>query len=250
MDSFSSKVKVASFLFSALLATTASAGWRIQPSAGIDLGIIKQSFDTSFGENHFHQHAPNGNFYVGTKLYEYLNFSVGVEGGYEHRFRQQDQAFYPTLEDVTVPVLGFFNPLNPDPALYLSNVSAHAWHLNVEGFWAICPQTELTALLGVAWMTMYFDTVAISDPTVATPIARWNSGSHALFRMGIGIRQMITQHFGARLQATWENSSKLNATTAVPLPLGVASPQNLQDNYSVKPKNSYGASVGFFFQFA
>src|SRR5690606_33886449 len=122
-----------------------------------------------------------------------------------------------------------FNPLNTDPVLYLSNISAHAWHLNLEGFWAICPQTELTALIGIAWMEMFFDTVAVTDPTVATPVARWNSGNHALFRMGVGLRQMITQHFGARIQAIWENTSKLEGTTAVPLPLGVEVPISQAD---------------------
>ncbi|MBS0288970.1 MAG: hypothetical protein JSS07_02885 [Proteobacteria bacterium] len=214
-------------------------------NGGVDVGAYKQDFETSFGKDHFTDHYPYTNIYLGLKFNPY----VGIEGGYEHIYRQDEKTFYPVLNGVTVPVLGFFSPLNTDPVFYLSDMFSKSWHLNLVGYWPICPnKTDLMASIGIAWLKMYIDTVAISDPTVATEVVRFASDNKALARATIGIKQMITQHFGARLQFLWENTSKIEAATFVPLPLGVLEPTTGQDNYTVKPKNSYGADIGFFFE--
>jgi hypothetical protein len=60
---------------------------------------------------------------------------------------------------------------------------------------------------------------------------------------------MITYHFGARLQAIWEKTSRLNASIAVPIGQGgEAVPILPSDFYTVQPKNSRMIQLGFFFE--
>lgn len=228
-------------LFSSLL-LAGEGDWGIKPNIGFDVNLRNQPFETSFGMEQFHNHYPDTNLYIGTKIHKY----VGIVAGYEHMYRQEQKQFY----EAGNPVLGAL--LVGGNRFYLSDVSMHGWHLDLEGFWPICPRikTELTATLGIAWLKMYYDTALFEDPVnPANPMAFWTSDDRAMLRFGFGIRQMITKHFGTRLQAIWENTEKLEGTTPVPFGQGGAlDPVSITDNYSTRPRNSFVIGLGFFLQ--
>lgn len=105
------------------------------------------------------------------------------------------------------------------------------------------------SVIGLAWQKLYYSTVAIRESSPATPLAMWESSDRTLFRIGGGVRQMITKHFGSRLQVFWENTSKLSASFPVPVGQGGVSFPTLEaDNYTVRPRDNYSVLFGFFFQ--
>lgn len=219
--------------------------WEFKPAVGMDFSMRAWDFDSGFGEEHFREHYPDLNIYLAARFHKYL----GLEGGYEQSFRQQKQQFY----YANAPVLGFRDPANPTEKMYISDAFMHGWHINLTGFYPICPKlrTELTGLLGVGWLNAHYTTVPVLDVNPATPVARWDSDTRSVLRLGIGLRQMITDNFGLRLQAVWEDTSKLEASIPVPLGQGgFPQPSNPSDFYTVKSDSSYLVGVGFFFQIA
>lgn len=242
--------QTAIIVFSFLLLGTANANlledWEFTPIVGFDVNMRDQDFENDFGDGHFREHYPDTNFYIGTRFYKYL----GLEAGYEHMYRQEQKQFY--LEGVSV--LGF-QPTIPNQRFYLSDVTMDGWHLDLMGFWPICPKTktELTATLGLAWLKMDYQTALFEDPAnPANPIVDWDSDTRMLLRIGFALRQMITNNFGTRLQMMWERTSKLEATFAVPVGHGGATPPDvpttLADNYTASPRNSFIVGLGFFFE--
>lgn len=244
-------IKIFIVLLTFFAATASKAEWTLddwgfKPNIGVDVGMQKQSFENGFGEEHFRRHYPNTNFYIGTKMFKYL----GLELGYEHMYRLDEHRHYYPLQ----PVLGFFHPVGSnDDRVYFSHAHMKGLHASLEGYLPICKRTktDLTATAGISWLKMYYDTLMVSNGFAATPPVTWESDTRAVPRLGIGIRQMITDNFGVRLQAIWEDTSKLEATTPVSQEQGLRSIPTLPtDNYTVKPKDSYIFNLGFFLQMA
>lgn len=216
--------------------------WGIKPNIGIDIGLQNQSFSTGFGQEQFRETYPLSNIYIGAKFHPFF----GMEIGYEHMYRQEKQQYF----NSGVPVLGFVAAV-PNETLYFSDVTSSGWNFNLLGFWPICPctGTSLTGSIGIAWREMHYSTVGVTDLNAAAPLATWDSDDRAMLRLGFGVNQMITKHFGSRLQILWEDTSKLDATFAVPVGQGGANPPLfLSDDYTAKPKDSWSVLVGFFFQ--
>ncbi len=213
--------------------------WEFKPAIGMDINARKFDFDSGFGKEHFREHYPDLDIYLAAKFHKYL----GLEGGYEQAFSQQKKQFYTNNS----PALGFLNPLNPSEKMFLSDVFVNGWNINLVGFYPICPKlrTELTGLIGVSWLKAHYSTVAIIDNDPATPVAQWDSDNRSVFRLGLGLKQMITDNFGLRVQGIWEDTKKLGATTVVPVGQGGTGPD---DTYTVNPHSSYLLGVGFFFQ--
>lgn len=241
--------KIAIGLIAMVLSTAASATiwdqWEFKPYVGVDTSLRNISFEKSFGREHFRHDYPDTNFYLGTYMHKYL----GLEGGYEHMYRQTKNQFY----NDTQPVLGFTGNLGLGDQLYISDASLGGWHINLLGFWPVLPSTEITGTLGVAWLKMKFETTLIQDApgSAATRPALWETDGRALIRVGLGVRHMITEHFGARFQWTWENTSQLEATIPVGVDSnGVVVPTILPNNYTVYPKNTHLFGLGFFLQMA
>lgn len=219
--------------------------WGIKPNIGIDAGVKNQSFNSGFGEEHFRQDYPETNLYFGMKFHPY----VGIEGGYQYMYRLQREQYYP----IGSSVLGSSNafPGALEQRTFISNVNGQGWNLSLLGFWPICPRTktELMAAVGLVWQKLYYSTVAITDNAPATPLAMWESSDRTLFRVGLGVRQMITKHFGSRFQVFWEDTSKLSASFPVPVGQGGRSfPTTEADSYTAKPRDNYSFLFGFFFQ--
>lgn len=235
------------FLFSTIASATVWDQWEFKPYVGVDASLRNVSFEPSFGREHFRHDYPDTNFYLGTYMHKYL----GLEGGYEHSYRQNKNQFY----NDSAAVLGFTGNLGLGNQLYISDASLGGWHINLLAFWPMLPSTTITGTLGVAWLKMKFETTFVQNQVApgfpANRPALWETDSRALIRVGLGVRHMITEHFGTRLQWTWENTSQLEAT----IPVGVDSngsifPNILQNNYTVYPKNSHLFGLGFFLQMA
>lgn len=242
-------------LFSLLISSTAFAAkalndidaWGIKPNVGLDAGVKNQSFSDGFGNELFRENYPETNLYFGMKFHPL----VGMEIGYEHMYRQQKTQYVPE----GVAALGFFDPVIATINRgFISDVYSQGWNFNLLGFWPICPRTktELMGSIGLAWQKMYYSTIVIGDGlilTPSTPLAMWESDHRAMLRLGIGIRQMITKHFGARFLLDWEDTSKLSGSFPVPVGQGgLGFPTLVTDNYTVKPKDNYSVLLGFFFQ--
>lgn len=231
-----------------LISTPALANlpnWLMHPLLGADFMLRDQTFHNRFGEQHFRQGYPVNNFFVGTRL----NRCYGIELGYTKTYPQQKTAFYGGNEGV----LGFLNRSlsSPTEGMYISNTSQQGFNANLLGYFPICPKlkTELMTLVGVNFAKMYFETDPIFDSSPANEIARWSSSREALFRVGIGLQQMVTTHFGLRAQALWEDNQRLKTTLPVPRGQGGrVNPRQDIDFYTVKPENSYLFGVGFFYQ--
>lgn len=237
-------------LVSLLISSAAFAGltnideWGVKPNIGFDVGVKHQSFSQGFGEEQFREDYPETNLYIGAKFHSMF----GMEVGYQHIYRQQRQQFYNEFASV----LGFFDMAgSANRRLYISDVFGQAWNFNLQGYWPICPRTktELMGSIGIAWQKLYYSTTAIANNNAAEPIAVWESDNRAMLKLGVGIRQMITKHFGSRLQLFWEDTSKLGATFAVPTGQGgLNAPFLSTHSYTVRPKDSYSVLLGFFFQ--
>lgn len=214
----------------------------LRPGIGIDVGALNQPFETSFGEEHFRRHYPYSDVYINVRVGDYW----GVEAGYQNQYRQQRHQFY----DVLAPALGFVNPVDLEQKLFISDVSGHGWNLNLLGFYPLCRKlnTEVMGLIGFSRFNMTYYTTLIENGNAATPIATWESGHDTLFRIGLGLNQAITQHFGLRLLGIWQRSKQLDATFAVPFDQGGdLNPTLANDFYHVDPKNSFILSFGLYF---
>lgn len=218
--------------------------WQFTPSIGIDVNGRHQRFEGGFGNEHFRRNYPDTNAFLAVRLHCYL----GLEVGYEYMYRQQRNQYYPD----DVPVLGFNPPLGedggPGQKLYFSNSHSNGWNLNLVGFWPICPRTgtDVTFILGVTWLKLYLDTVTTTEEFRISQITSFQSERRAELRLGLGLRQMLTKNFGARLQVLWEKTSNLNATAEVPFVLSSPTANNL---YRVEPKNSFLYGLGLFYEF-
>ncbi len=236
--------------FMAFMLTTAAHAtiwdqWEFKPYVGVDANLRNISFEPSFGREHFRNDYPDTNFYLGTYMHKYL----GIEGGYEHMYRQTKNQFY----NQSQTVLGFTGNLGLGDQLYISDAAMDGWHINLLAFWPVLASTEITGTLGVAWLKMKLETAMIQSPD-GTPAHRptmWETDSRAVLRFGLGVRHMISEHFGTRLQWMWENTSQLEATIPVGIDNnGVLNPNILPNNYTVYPKNSHTIGLGFFLQMA
>ena len=229
-----------------LNSTSVAAFWigdvALNPFIGFDAGVRHHNFDTDYGRELFRRNYPDTNFYIATQICEYW----GLEVGYENSYRQNKNQFYFGND----PTLGFVPGADLN-RLYLSDAFVNGWHLDLLGFWPICRKlgTELTGTIGVAWLKAHFQTTMIaeaignSEGTLGST-AYWQSGSTTLLRGGIGIRQMLGCHLGARLQIIWENTSNMSASVEVPELQAFSMP----GIYQVNSNNTFVATLGFFFQ--
>lgn len=219
--------------------------WLFNPNLGVDFLLRSQTFDNRFGQQHFREGYPVNNFFVGTRV----NRCYGIELGYTQTYSQQKIESY----NGNQAALGFFNRSfsSTQEVNYISNLSEQGWNANLLGYYPICPKlkTELTSLVGVSFAKMLFNTVPIFDafPSPAAPVERWSSSRKPILRLGLGLQQMVTNHFGVRAQALWEDTARLKTTIPVSHAQGgLLNPSQSTDFYTVKPQGSYLFGVGFF----
>lgn len=219
----------------------------IKPNVGFDLYTRKQPFKPDFGEQHFKGHYPAAHFYVGTKFCQWL----GIELGYTQMYGLQKRQFY----YIFTPALGsdvfYSDGVLRGNALFFSEASLKGGYFDLIGFWPVDKRNEVTLHLGLALLRMHFETTFIqdNDDNQTNRPVYFNSNKRGLKRAGLGLRHFITPSFGIRLQAAWEETAKLHASTPVPVDSGgTPDPIVPTDNFSVFPKNSLLFGLGFFFE--
>lgn len=221
----------------------------VNPYVAAELASRNMSWETDFGKGHFRQQAPNANFIFGVQFHDYF----AVEGGFQATDRRQQQSFYhgdgPLGGNFAAPVLGFIDDPVFDPKTHHAESEIKGWHLNLVGILPVLPTTSLYASIGAAWMQFDVSTVATTTNLPAQPIARWNSDK-AVFRAGVGIKQMITENFAARLFYNWEGTNRLEATVAEPVAVIAAAGAPLLPNqfYKASSKASHLFGLGFSYQ--
>lgn len=214
----------------------------VNPYVAAELASRNMSWETDFGKGHFRQQAPNANFIFGVQFHDYF----AVEGGFQATDRRQQQSFYHgNNADFAAPALGFVDPAF-ERATHHAESEVKGWHLNLVGLLPVLPSTTLYATLGAAWMQFDVSTVATTLTNPAQPIARWNSSNKAVFRAGVGVKQMITEQFGTRLFYNWEGTNRLAGTT--PEPITLEDPLLLTQFYKASSKASHLFGLGFFYQ--
>lgn len=213
----------------------------VNPYVAAELASRNMSWETDFGKGHFRQQAPNANFIFGVQFHDYF----AVEGGFQATDRRQQQSFYHGNQlDFAAPALGFVEPTF-EPSTHHAESEVKGWHLNLVGILPVLPSTSLYATLGAAWMQFDVSTVATTDPSVAQPVIRWDSNNKTIFRVGIGVKQMITENFGARLFYNWEGTNKLEGSIPGPF---IVDPPAPTESYIAKSKSSNLFGLGFFYQ--
>tara|TARA_R110002110_G_scaffold65206_4_gene180017 strand:- start:101995 stop:102726 length:732 start_codon:yes stop_codon:yes gene_type:complete len=215
--------------------------WGFRPNLGFDVQARTQNFETGYGDKHFSHRYPDVNFYIGTYMHKYLGFEVG----YEYMFQQDKNSFYNT----PMPALGFLNAVAQDSS-YISHVSMQGPHFDVKGYWAVLKKTEIEFSLGLAWLKAQYQTMLFQDGgNAANRPTIWKSDRRSVLRLGLGCKHMLSEHFGARLQYVWSNTSKLDTTIPVGVDVGgVAIPVSMSHNFTTKPKNSHLVGLGFYYQ--
>lgn len=207
-------------------------------------------WETQFGENHFREHFPNANFVFGVQVHDY----IAVEGGYQTTDRRDMTQFYFAGNGVPPQqaVLGFLaRPGLEDPSMHISQAEVNGWHLNLVGLWPVLDRTTLYASLGAAWMRFYVNTVPVYNlaNTAANPVRRWHSDRDTVFRFSLGVKQFITDHFGARVFFTYEGTSGMEGIIAGHgFEAGVPAPDRATDFYKAESKGSFLFGLGFFYQ--
>lgn len=217
-------------------------GFFLNPYVAAEAAWRDLSWETDLGDGHFRENFANVNLIAGAQFHNYF----ALEGGFQATDRRQQQSFYLGDGTVAAPALGFIDP-GLDSATHHADAELRGWHLNLVGLWPVLPDTTLYASVGAAWMRFYVSTVPTTTTNTAQPVARWESNHKAMLRLGLGVKQMITDHFGARVFFNWENTNKLEGRTLGQFVVTEV-PTLDTEFYTAKTKNSYLVGLGFFYQ--
>lgn len=203
----------------------------LKPYAGVDLGYKTQKLEKDYGGNIFKKNYPIGNVYVGTKLNEHFGVELGMERSTNKR---SDVSLMNGDIGLGIPVID-----GTEPVVIKSKSHYSGWHLGLAANYPVMHNKKLSVIgnAGVkrASVKLERDIVAATGiiPPDA-PITAKLSQTKTLMRLAGGMQYFFNEHIGARVLATWENSSKLN-------PTGLTSRGTLAE---AKLKNSIGYYLG------
>ncbi|HET9843848.1 MAG TPA: hypothetical protein VFP93_04255, partial [Gammaproteobacteria bacterium] len=68
------------------------------------------------------------------------------------------------------------------------------------------------------------------------------------FRLGLGVKQMLTPNFGAKIFYYWENTNRLTGSFAPAPHIGALIPTIDTDFYNAQAKNNQLIGFGLFYQ--
>lgn len=219
------------------------------PYVGAEVAARNMDWESGFGDKHFKENFTNTNLFFGAQFHR----NLAIEAGFQTTNTRDNQAYYLGVNGAGIqdPVLGYL----PDPVLgnevssiHFSQAKVDGWHLNLVGLLPVLPTTTLFASIGAAWTKFHVSTVPIYDaagavfPDTIQHVSSWESSRKARLRLGVGVKQMITQHLGTRLSFNWEKTKGLTGSVPFTYPTGDTGV------YTAKSKNSYLIGLGFFYQ--
>jgi hypothetical protein len=208
-----------------------SCQWRFEPYLGVDGQWRRADFKGGFGDNLFAHTYPQANAYGGFKFLE----NVGLEFGYEMA-RSRSRITILTTGDIAAGT-----PIVPatSPVTFRSQGKFQGPHVDLVGFYSICPEQspiQLVGSIGVAFLKGTFERRTIKMQNITVNTNRTLSEHKAVLRLAGGLQYMLTDHLGIRGMLGWVNTSRMVIFANDGLP-GRYIPE-------VKPKNSAFWSIG------
>lgn len=221
------------------ISSAASEDWSFRPYLGVDAGWQGLKWDAGFGDRHFNQDYIVYNGSLGVMLHKYFGVELGLSRMQEGQRRQ----YYPT----GAPALGFV-AIPSEPTDYISEAHMNGFNASVILNYPVLKCTSLIGVVGAAWEKLYLNSLPLQTAALY-PLIEWDTGTKAVLRLGVGIRQMITPNFGARLLYIWENTSRLSAVIEGTPEFGGSQVPNVpSDFFTANPRNSHRVMLGFFYQ--
>ena len=235
------KMKLAATVFASVASIAASSVgasvWNgdcdLVPYVGIDAQWRHMSFKKDFGKDQTAENYPQGNAYVGLKVTPFF----GVELGYESTTNKNKNSTV-LGRDRTFGFIFLPDEHERNQSFnFKTKTKIHGPHLDFVGFLPISDEycLDLVGSLGVAYLKSKA-TFTLQDPLA--PSLSLTSKSKWVARVGLGVQQMITDQFGVRAMATWENTSQLKLKVK-----GKNEP-------SGRTEDSFILGLGLFFNFA
>lgn len=246
---------------SSAFAMSSFTDWCLTPYAGVDAQIRHMALKDNFGGKQTVKNYPQGNFFAGLKVNDYL----GIEVGYETTQRKSRNTTNGDLVSVfNVPNQSHivFAPLLIDgvfPVTTTDSVSSRIQGFNASlmGYFPICDEycLQLIGGVGVARLranikhTVKTSTAVIVSPLLPDPITETTEQNSVttfkktktVVRVMGGLQHMISDCAGVRGTVTWENTSRLSIN-------GVETPPSATTPMA-KLKDSVIYGVGVFMQF-
>ena len=214
--------------------SSSSSWWNLSPYIGVDAQVRRMDYKGGFGDNIFRHHSPQGNIYAGARL----NDNIGVELGYQ---ATRTRARTATLLAGDISLGGLIAPVL-SPCVVKSKVKIQGPHLDVVGFYTLSERYPLQVMgsVGVSVLKSTFErkTISLPNPNVRK-LTRTISKRKAVLRLGIGLQNMFTERFGARLTLNWVNTTRITAK----------SNDNVTPQAFAKPKNSTVYGIGILWKF-
>ena len=224
-------------------AVTAENQWGFSPYVGADAQWRHMNFNGGLGDNLFRHDYPQGNFFAGIKLNDYL----GIEAGYESTVKKT-RTVHLGAGDVSAGAV-----LIPGTTVqYASTAQVKGLHANLVGSFPISEEyrLKLIGMVGVAQLKAHLKrtaTLATVRGNLRNPTAIFPNGVTTTFkrrknvlRLVGGVEHMFCDNWGVRATVTWENTHKLNA---------YGNPQPIVGSTQVKENNSVAYGLGVFVTF-
>jgi hypothetical protein len=206
---------------------SAIANIDITPYIGADAKWAHMEFQKRLGENLTKNSYLQDNLFAGVKLNEW----VGFEAGYETTTKQS-RTVQVSAGD---PFYGRAYPLLPTISA-TTETRIDGFNASVVGFLPIFEEHRLSLLGSIGYANLKIHTTTIFPSNGA----RFDFKKKAWIpRVTVGIQQMVSDQFGIRVSAGWENTSKFNKISTV----------NTPTSLNAKVNNLTNFGLGLFYHF-
>lgn len=230
-------------LIGVLIATTSYASnWQLEPYVGADAQVRQTFFVRDYGNNLFKERVPQGNFFIGTKIHEYLGFELG----YMTAFSAHRNAVFES--PTSLP--GRDEPIDPgEKLLYTTTSKIDGINANLMFFIPANEKNNFIIGLGVARLRAYFKIIQTGDETRAYTPAEIAHESPEFVRKKcvaqakFGIQHKLTQNLGLRALVGWENTKKFKTFTPKAMLDGIG------DKYKLRLRDSFNCGLGITWYF-
>ncbi len=193
-------------------------------SLGLDLGYTHVEWQEGFGKNHFVENVPAISIYLNKKLYDYLSAEIGME---DTTKSSRNTTYSSNHRALDIPYT--------TPLTYFSSSRLSGYYGAVELGYPISRSFDGFVSLGCSVSILKLETWPVRQGDVAK--AKANSARKVIPRVGLGFRNLITDHFGITAKVIWEKTSSLKVDFDGP------------QKYKVRPGDTTKVTFGVYYQF-
>ncbi len=153
------------------------------PYVGIDFQMRDMGFKQGFGDNIFEKQYPQGNFFVGLMLNEYL----GIELGYERTLRRTRSSSFAPGDTI----LG--NVVNVGSGEFVSRGELYGPNINLIGIYKPCQEypLEIFGSIGAAYLTAKFDRNLVQFNNSPFSLLRTFERERTVWRVCAGLQYLL-----------------------------------------------------------